>query len=793
MKTHESKSKKSQSTPTVKPANPLASRPFLVQPQTEDAAPKEGLAETEAQQQNLAKLGARLTAASFANPSLTPLPQIQLKRAIDGTNKQDIQAAWQNNVIGKSTHSYVGVPQQTMKPENPGQEKESSGHLIKSSFRMEQTSPIIQRKGGLLGTFKKYNPTDTATGDSTTAEVTLDGVYLGRYDEQGEGHAEEKIAIAVRTVVNNSKVYDEEKGPKLLSIRINRAPCKGCYDKLNTLLEEYPTLWIRIKAAKITDQSGVEAYSKNKPKRLVIRYWKLAEIENKEFPNEPKKTTGKSAIEGEWNRISNWLARQEKGVYKTNKHEKEYFCSTVKGNELDERTSYWKNWLQQNIANFTKNNLERKIREKHIRGEKLSERTMRDYLKAFSLASDAESVENKNIKNYKLDVRSNERQGWSDKWSRKRNPDLQNIKQGKNLWQYLLDSRWKGWDMLDDKNQAFPQEIPMPISGATSPEKQQDKENRSDSEQQEQLNLIGGSDSLSRDSMVEEKSQNSGTSYPNIQQPQNEEQLAALSGTGISFGNSPPSVPTPKQSLNYPGQNIASGSQQFQWLSSRQNNQNSRKRSFSNQTRQAPQPEERERKKPKPEGTSSSFYQPLPEGWKSENISPYPPRLKIKGGPNKFSRIDEHWENKKELLKKQAQEERQPEKHERKKPKPEGTSSSFYQPLPEGWKSENISPYPPRLEIKGGPNKFSRIDEHWKQHKGSSHQRLRSPNKFSRIDEHWKQHKGSSHQRLRSPNKFSRIDEHWENKKELLKKQAQEERQPEKHERKKRKRTTHKK
>ncbi|NER79761.1 MAG: hypothetical protein F6K42_09290 [Leptolyngbya sp. SIO1D8] len=84
MKIRETKPQKSSSTPTVQPVNPLASRPFLVQPQVEDAAPDKALAGTEAKQKNLAKLGARLAAVPFANPSPTPSPQIQLKRAIKG-------------------------------------------------------------------------------------------------------------------------------------------------------------------------------------------------------------------------------------------------------------------------------------------------------------------------------------------------------------------------------------------------------------------------------------------------------------------------------------------------------------------------------------------------------------------------------------------------------------------------------------------------------------------------------------------------------------------------------------
>ncbi len=134
------------------------------------------------------------------------------------------------------------------------------------------------------GTRKEYDPTNTVTHQSTYAEATLGGEYLGKFKNDGQDHAEEKIEQKVRTKLGDPK---GDSPPILLSIRMNRAPCGGsiaghnCVQLFDTLARDYPTLKIRIKASSITAPEGLDRLAAHK--QIFFRYWTAEAIAHKVF------------------------------------------------------------------------------------------------------------------------------------------------------------------------------------------------------------------------------------------------------------------------------------------------------------------------------------------------------------------------------------------------------------------------------------------------------------------------------------------------------------------------------
>ena len=121
-----------------------------------------------------------------------------------------------------------------------------------------------------------FDPARTFMDDTTHAEATVDGASMLITTNEGSIHAEIKIANQFEHLYAASP-----KRPKVLSLRLDRAPCEPCADRLIELKKKYGLI-MRIKASTIKHGKGnEEALQKLKDAGIYFQLWTQGAIETK--------------------------------------------------------------------------------------------------------------------------------------------------------------------------------------------------------------------------------------------------------------------------------------------------------------------------------------------------------------------------------------------------------------------------------------------------------------------------------------------------------------------------------
>lgn len=207
------------------------------------------------------------------------------------------------------------------------QSKSSSSKAIANNMShrgisMAAVSPI-QRKGEKL-TFAEmsiYPPGNS----KTIAEVTLDGVSLDKWDNSKGQHAEIKIVDDLET-----KYARKLKKARVLSLIINRAPCKPCAEKLVKLKTDYG-IEIRVKSTIITPE-GEMGLPLLQEAGIPFRLYTIDQREALSDNNNTNKRKWKGDFESEEQRIAKTLEGNKRDLITASKD-----LSTDEGRRAEEQ------------------------------------------------------------------------------------------------------------------------------------------------------------------------------------------------------------------------------------------------------------------------------------------------------------------------------------------------------------------------------------------------------------------------------------------------------------------------
>jgi hypothetical protein len=170
-----------------------------------------------------------------------------------------------------------------------------------------RSSTVIQRRHS-RGNFAHFSPAEVERSNKTYAQATIDGVPLKNPEDNskvfinsGRRHAEIKVIDAF-------EASRPSNGPTLLSIRINRVPCKPCAEAIIRLLNKYPKLAVRIKATAITRAGHAGLTLLNGHDRAFFRYWTIDELNEKELTFKNRTVTNTTAVV--WQQFTSWVSEQ---------------------------------------------------------------------------------------------------------------------------------------------------------------------------------------------------------------------------------------------------------------------------------------------------------------------------------------------------------------------------------------------------------------------------------------------------------------------------------------------------
>lgn len=157
----------------------------------------------------------------------------------------------------------------------------TSPHGGPSGTAHPHPAPVVLQRKHAGGLFAHFNPAEVERSDKTNAQATVDGVPLKNPATDQPVFVNDSSAHAEIKIINAFLAKHRGYGPRVLSIRINRIPCKPCAEAIVQLLNDYPQLAVRIKATTITRPGKEGLTLLDQHPRAYIRYWTTGELSAK--------------------------------------------------------------------------------------------------------------------------------------------------------------------------------------------------------------------------------------------------------------------------------------------------------------------------------------------------------------------------------------------------------------------------------------------------------------------------------------------------------------------------------